>query len=156
MTKKRNPITVIIIVVFFASVIGLAIWQQFMPTATLELAGQELYVQVAKYPHHQYKGLGGRDTLEPYDGMLFVYTTQRYHGIVMREMEFPIDIVWLDGDIVVDIAPNVPIEPDASELELRPYRPRVPATNVLELNAGWVEEYGVKIGDRVSVLEAAP
>ena len=138
---------------FLGSVIGLRVWQQFIPTATISLAGEELLIQVAKIPPHQIKGLGGRETLEPYDGMLFVYPLRGLHGIVMRDMQFPIDIVWIDGNTIIDIAPNVPIEPGATEEELHPYRPRVEATAVLELSAGWVEEHGVKIGDVVRAVE---
>lgn len=152
MKKKKNLFGIIFLALFFTSAIGLGIWQQILPTRYITLAGDELYVQVAKYPHHQYRGLGGRDSLGAYDGMLFTYTYPDQHGIVMRDMRFSIDIIWLNGDTVVDIAKNVPIEPGREESELTPYWPRVKATNVLEVAAGWSDSVGLKIGDRAQII----
>lgn len=147
----KRPHT-IFLVIFFASVIGLRLWGGNPKEATVELRGAPLRVLVAASPKHQYTGLGGRDSLEPYDGMLFVFSFPRYVGIVMRDMRFPIDIVWFDQGKVVDIAPRVPIEPDVKEEDLRVYQPRLPASHVLELPAGWAEEHGLKIGDELRVV----
>ncbi len=150
---KSKKLRWLAILFFVGSALFLHFWNFRWPTAVLELAGQELEVLVARSPNHQYKGLGGRDSLEPYDGMLFVFSFPRQVGIVMRDMRFPIDIVWIEKGVVVDIAPYVQVEPGVPEGQLRVYRPRVPAKYVLELPAGWAEEYELKIGDRLRVLE---
>lgn len=150
---KLTKFQKIFLIVFVVSAAGLWLWGWRWPTAVIELKGESLQVLVAKSPRHQYRGLGKRDALAPYDGMLFVFTIPHRVGIVMRDMRFPIDIVWLDKGEVVDIAPRVPLEPGKEDGELTVYRPRLSANTVLELPAGWAEEHGLKIGDRLRVLE---
>lgn len=116
------------------------------------LKGEPLLVQIARTPYHHKKGLGGRESLGKYDGMLFIFQFSGRVGIVMRDMEFPIDIVWLNKGEVVDIAPNVPIEPDVSEEELTRYYPRKNADLALELPGGWMESHDLRIGDVLTVV----
>ncbi len=142
-----------IIVIFFAAAVGLKALQYYWPKATLQFGNTTIRVLVAKTPAHQHRGLGNRDTLEPYDGMLFVFPEARRVGIVMRDMRFPIDIVWLSGGSVVDIAPRAPLEPGVAEENLHVYFPRQDADLVLELPAGWTEEHGIRIGDRLQVID---
>jgi hypothetical protein len=132
---------------------GLKVWQAQWPTANVELKGLVLHVQVAETLYQMHKGLGERDTLAPYDGMLFPFDFPQKPGIVMRDMRFPIDIVWIMNGHVVDIAPHVMPEPGVSERQLTIYYPRVQANFVLELPAGWVEEHGLEIGDTIRLIE---
>ncbi len=144
-----------VIIVFVAIVLGL--WQKLRwPTAWIELGGKRLEVLVADTIGHQHVGLGKRDDLGVYGGMLFIHSEAKKYGIVMRDMRFSIDIVWLNNGEVIDIAPNVPTEPGAPEAQLRVYYPRKPATAVLELPAGWMERTGVKIGEKVKVVNSTP
>lgn len=153
MQKSPSKFSFVIIIGFFAAAVILFLLQYRWPTATVQLSGQNLDVLVAKTPKHWHKGVGGRQSLEPHDGMLFVFGETARHGIVMRDTLFPLDIVWLDKGVVVDIAANVQTEIGKPERELRQYYPRVASTMVLELPAGWVAEYGLKIGDKLVVIE---
>lgn len=152
----QNPFKrshVVFLIIFIIAVAGVNLWQRwYIPTAVLELKGTKLDVMVAKTPAQQYRGLGKRDSLDPYDGMLFLFWESAEYAIVMRDMEFPIDIVWLDQGVVVDIAPNVQTEQGADETFTR-YYPRKQANMVLELSAGWAEAHGLKIGDTMKVVE---
>lgn len=139
-------------VIFIFAFIALQIFQLYWPTATLQVKDQVLNVQVAKSYRHLKKGLGGKNSLGVYDGMLFVFSGTDKHAIVMRDMNFPIDIIWLKNGVVVDIAPSVSIQPEASESELIRYYPRTEANAVLEVIAGWTKQYGLKIGDSVTQL----
>ena len=151
--KKFTSFQKIVLLVLLLSVIGLWFWGWRWPSAVVGLKGQELNVLLAKTPKHHYRGLGKRDSLGEFDGMLFVFPLSRKLGIVMRDMRFPIDIIWLERGEVVDIAPSVQLEPDKGNLELKVYKPRVPANLVLELPAGWAAKHQLKIGDRLQVLE---
>jgi len=129
------------------------LWQIYhWDSIFIELKDQRLEVLVAKTYAQQYRGLGKRDDLGIYQGMLFVHSSLDKYGIVMRDMRFPIDVVWLKDGEVLDIASNLQTEPGVPENQLRIYRPRKPANAILELSAGWVEKNGVKIGDRVKVI----
>lgn len=141
------------VILFVVALIGVSVWQYRPSEATVVLGGQELNVLVAKTRQQQYRGLGRRASLGEADGMLFPFGLPSRIGIVMRDMEFPIDIIWLRDGTIVDIAPSVPTEPGVSETNLRVYYPRVEANAVLEVPAGWVAAHGVKIGDTLERIE---
>ncbi|MEK7643848.1 MAG: DUF192 domain-containing protein [Patescibacteria group bacterium] len=136
--------------VFIVAAIFLQFWRYHWSTTEIGLKGQTLNVLVAKTLYQHKKGLGGRDSIAPYDGMLFLFPFSRKEGFVMRDKKFPIDIIWFDNGRVVDIAPNLPLD-SAPEEQLRRYYPRVNANVVLELPAGWATARGLKIGDVLTV-----
>lgn len=140
-------------VLFIIAVLALQFTKYDWGEARVELKGVPLHVLVAKNTYQQEKGLGGRDGLAPYDGMLFRFEFAARYGFVMRNMSFPIDIVWLNAGEVVDIAPQVQPEPGVSNDQLRRYLPRAEANTVVELPAGWAAANGLQIGDRLRVLE---
>lgn len=131
---------------------GLKAYSYYWPKATVVMGGQELRVLVADTPEHALRGLGRRDEMGKYDGMLFEFVDRGQHSMVMRDMRFPVDIVWLDNGVVVDIAPNVPVEAGKKEWKLTPYFARAASTRVLEFPAGMAEKYGLKIGDVVEII----
>lgn len=149
-TKK----TLVYGIIFF---IGLGFsfgWQRWhWPTTTIRLAGQNLDVQIAQSIYQQKKGLGDRKSIAPYDGLLFSFVLLDKHGFIMRDMNFPIDIIWFQNGKVVDIASNIQPEPGVDEYELRVYYPRTNANLVLEVEAGWAAENGLKIGDFMELVE---
>lgn len=141
--KKSHLILLGLVVV---AGIFLRFWQWHYSDSDVVLKGQTLHVLLAKTPKQWYKGLGGRENLGEYDGMLFIFPLYDKHAFVMRDMQFPLDMIWLAGGVVVDIAPNVPVFPQD-----RPYLPRVDNNAVLELPAGWVEAHNLQIGDKLEV-----
>lgn len=148
--KKKH---IIFLVIFFLCLGFAKLWQYHWSDAVISLAGENLHVLVAKNNYQQYRGLGKRDSLDGYDGMLFLYSSERQHAIVMREMRFDIDIIWLNRGVVVDFAPNVLIEPNVPNANLLRYQPRTNANMVLEVPAGWVDKVGLKIGDRLELIK---
>lgn len=148
--KERKKIGKWFIVLFFGASLFLFAWNRLhWQKATLEMNGHSIRVLVAKSVYQQYRGLGKRDSIAPYDGMIFPFLLYGRQGIVMRDMQFPIDIIWLKDGIVVDLAQNVPLEPDAHEGEYTIYRPRDDANAVLELPAGKALELGLGIGTQI-------
>ncbi len=125
-------------------------WREYvLPTASVRIAGQEIVAEVAQSPKAWQKGLSGRQDLPEGRGMLFIFPESSRRGFWMKEMNFPIDIIWIDQGKVVDIAPRVP---PSTEDNPPVYYPRLPANVVLEVMAGFSEKYGVKIGDTVTLL----
>ncbi|EKE06795.1 MAG: hypothetical protein ACD_18C00279G0002 [uncultured bacterium] len=152
--KKGNNFKFYFFIIFFVAAIFLFFWQRFhWPEATVSLKEQNLQVLVADSIYRQQKGLGDRDSLEPYDGMIFPFAILSKHTFVMREMRFPIDIVWFKKGEVVDYAPNVAIEPYKKDGEYIEYKPRIDADMVLELPAGWAQANELKIGDKMTLVE---
>src|SRR5690606_23365298 len=50
---------------------------------------------VVATPEAQYRGLSRREELPPGEGMLFVFGESGYHGMTMRDMRFPLDVIWV-------------------------------------------------------------
>lgn len=139
---------IIILAVFLKS------WEFFnLKNARFEFSNESYKVLLANTPEKAYKGLSFREDLGDYSGMLFIFNSPAYYVMVMRNMNFPIDIVWLNNGVVVDIAPRAQPEPGVEERLLKEYRPRLPANVVLELKAGFTEEKGVKIGDKIEIFK---
>ena len=95
------------------------------------------------------RGLSGRARLGEKDGMLFVFGTADRYPFWMKEMRFPIDIIWINGGKVVDITRNLPY-PSEGEIPASAY-PSVPADQVLEVNEGFADRQSLKIGDEIRI-----
>ncbi len=110
--------------------------------------GACIRVEVVSCEQARQKGLMSRKSLGPNNGMFFVFTKEDYHGFWMKNMEFPLDIIWIGPDKkIVDIYHNaLPCRDNTCNIIL----PRYPAIFVLELNAGFVRTHGINIGDKVS------
>ena len=119
--------------------------------ATVAIGGAAFQVEVLTTPAERTRGLSGREMLEPGSGALFVYEPGAAGAIWMKGMLFDLDLVWIGEDCtVVHVTENVP-QPESGtpDTRLPRYRPGVPATYVLELNAGEVERSGIRAGDKV-------
>lgn len=114
------------------------------------LGSIEITVEVADTEEKRSQGLSGRTSLPQNGGMLFVFPQKNRHSFWMKEMKFPLDFIWIDGNQVVDITYDVPYPKD--EEAVHSLVPEFPVDKVLEINAGGVNLSGVKIGDQVSGL----
>ncbi len=144
---------VILVLALLALSIGGRFYAGYWPKTTLKIAGQELRVLLADTDEHRHKGWGGAKDMKKYGGMLFVFPNRGSHAMVMRDMNFPLDIVWIDNGEIVDMAPNLPPEKGYTEEQLTPYFARLPSTLVLELPAGFISENGLSIGDTVEIIK---
>lgn len=112
-------------------------------TTVLRVGGHEVRAEVADSDEERRRGLMGRDSLPEDHGMLFVYPEQRTLSFWMRNTRIPLDIAFIDrSGVIVDVQT---MQPETEEL----HRSRQPALYALEMEAGWFEEHGVDVGDRV-------
>jgi len=108
----------------------------------------QVRVDWARDDASQTKGLGGKDSLEYDRGMLFVFDKEGKYTFWMKDVKFPIDIIWISKDKkVVDYYKNAEIQLGVPDGQLKVYAPQSPAQYVLEVNAGTVDKYDIKIGD---------
>lgn len=114
---------------------------------TITIDETELCTELVSTAADKKRGLGGRESLPANAGMLFVSQEDALHGIWMKNMNFSIDVLWLNssGDVTY-IEPN--ISPDSYP---RVYRPFIPSRYILEVNAGFIEEHGVTVGDTLAL-----
>lgn len=113
----------------------------------VRFANVTVIADVAKTQDQKAKGLAGRVSLATEEGMLFPYDKADYHTFWMKGMKIPIDILWLRDGYVVDIAAYVQ-PPLNGERNLTIYKPKEPASEVLEVSAGFAEKYAITIGAR--------
>jgi len=151
--KKVNKFNIAIIVGLLVCAVILYFYQKYYwPKVDIIIGGQYLEVLVAKTPEKLYEGCSNKDDLGKYDGMLFYFNEKSQHPMVMRNMRFTLDMVWLDGLEIVDLAKNLEPEPGKNELQLTPYVGRTKNNMVLELPAGFLDKNGVKIGDKIEIV----
>ena len=126
------------------------------PTATVTVRAPdgtpraELRVAVADSQIERYEGLSNTAPLDDGEGMLFVHDEESRYAYVMREMNYPLDIVFVAAngtDTTVHHA-ELPAE-GTSGGDLERYRGR--GKYVIELAYGYTNETGIVAGDRVVV-----
>lgn len=100
----------------------------------------------------RFVGLSETESLEPNEGMVFVHDAEDEHAYVMRDMDFPLDIIFVDenGTVTKNHHANVPAE-GTDEDDLQRYRGT--GKYVLEVNRGWANETGLDVGDQVCFPE---
>ena len=101
---------------------------------------------IADTQEKSYMGLSFRESMCKKCGMLFPFEGKKEHSFVMRDMMFPLDIIWIDDNKIVKIDKN--LEPEGHETK-NIYRSGQPINNVLELNGGFTDKYNIKVGDTV-------
>jgi len=119
-------------------------------------------IEIAKEAAAKEKGLSKRKSLDKDSGLLFIFDQKAKHQFWMKDMLFPIDIIYIaktstdsiTTGTIVDIVENAKIPAkDTPPSSLEIYQPQKDADLVLEINAGLAKEKGIKIGDTVTLKE---
>ena len=142
------------LIVLVLALIGAAavyvLWPQLQPHATVRISDGVFAAKVVRTPSEREKGLSGTNDLRQDQAMLFVYDKDNEWPIWMKDMNYPIDIVWLDKDKkVVYIVKNAP--PESYPYET--FIPKQEARYVLELPAGTVGKKSIIIGTEAAFDE---
>jgi len=130
-----------------------------LPTASASIGGEHLELEVARDPAAQMRGLGGRTSIDPHGGMLFVFPQTRPLAFVMRDCPIPIDVAFLDAQgRVINVhamQPEAPRAPGEAEFDyearLHPYPSALPAHFAVEVAGGRLAELGVRSGDVIQL-----
>lgn len=136
-----------LLVILVLGLVGVAAYfvlePQIRPHVTVHLGDAVFKTPVAKTEAEREQGLGGTHGLGEDQGMLFVYDHDDKWAIWMKDMNYPIDIVWLDKDKkVVYIVKNAPPE----SYPYQSFTPKQEARYVIELAAGTVDKKKITVG----------
>ncbi len=102
------------------------------PHAVVRLGDGIYTARVARTEAQREQGLSGTTGLSPDQAMLFIFDRSDTWGIWMKDMRYPIDVVWLnDQKQVVYSVSNM--QPDSYP---QVFRPKQSARYVVELPAG--------------------
>lgn len=109
-------------------------------------------LMLAKSEEDMVAGLTKVNKLDTDKGMLFVFSESNYYPFWMKNMKYPIDIVFINEDKVVDMYENVPApQSDTDPANIKIYKPKERANYVLEVASGVVKENNIKVGDQVEI-----
>jgi hypothetical protein len=113
------------------------------PLQALTLGTVSIEVAIADNQQTRRQGLSNLSFLPDNKGLFFVFKDSDAHGIWMKDMKFPIDIIWLNEQLqVVDIHKNV--SPDTYP---ESFHPKIPSRFALEVEAGFSIKHDIKIGN---------
>lgn len=145
---KKTLISIAIIALTLAALafaLRMALSPAKFSESRLSIGSAFLVVEIADARQPQAQGLSGRDSLAPDRGMLFTYSDKQIRNFWMKDMRFPLDVLWIADSKVVGMQENIPLQSDGGGV--RRFASNAPADTVLEVNAGWVREHGISIGD---------
>jgi uncharacterized membrane protein (UPF0127 family) len=112
--------------------------------------GFTVTAELAITDEERQQGLMFRQDIRENQAMLFIFEEEGLHSFWMKNMRFPIDIIWLDKDKrIIHIEPKVP----ACQQDPCPsYSPGRPAKYVLELQSGCAEKHGLRLDDNLAFI----
>lgn len=122
------------------------------------IAGHHFFLEPALDEPTRVRGLGGRPSIEPTGGMLFVFPFKRALQFVMRDCETAIDIAFLDDTGRIVRMYEMPTEPARGEgesagdyeMRLKRYGSDFDVRYVVEVAPGTWRRLGVKPGDQIT------
>ncbi len=123
-------------------------------TTKITIKDKEIEVEVAKTEEERIKGLSQRESIGNYQGMLFIFPEKDVEPTFwMKNMKFPLDIIWINDGKIIKIDENVDYPKDNTQQNLPLYKPPTPVDFVLEVKAGFSKENGWKTGHSVKIPE---
>lgn len=146
------------LVLLFALLLGVLIMQNYLkntgtlftktPTATID--DHKFKLKVARSAKEKEIGLSEEKSLPKDYAMLFIFDKADYYSFWMKNMNFPIDIIFIRDGTIVTIYENAAVPKTAEEIPPI-YQSKTSANSVLEINSGLSSEYDFKEGDRVKL-----
>lgn len=150
----RNKIIFLISGILFVGLalfIGRSYLRDFVFAQTkitrVQIKGAVLQAEIAQTEAQREKGLSGRATLGMDKAMLFIYSEPTKPVFWMKDMRFPVDMIFIANSRIVDIAKEM--TPPMPEQAWQTHSPPVPIEQVLEVNAGLSDRKGWKVGDAI-------
>ncbi|EKD58798.1 MAG: hypothetical protein ACD_56C00049G0006 [uncultured bacterium] len=109
----------------------------------VSIGGHEFRAELAETAMQRKKGLGGRDELCRRCAMLFKFPKPARYNFWMKDMNFPLDIIWVADGKIAHIEKN--IQADFAGI----LKPSTDCSQVVEVNAGTVDKLELKNGDPI-------
>lgn len=133
--------------ILIATVIAFGIYQK-QSEPSVKIKNHSFKLLIAKTENDKQTGLSKYNNLPQDEAMVFIFDNENIYPFWMKNMKFPIDIIFIRQNKIVTIYKNVP-SPKASGEDLPIYSPSEPVDKVLEANSGVSQKDGFKVGDKV-------
>jgi len=147
-SKVRFVLGLTVVIFFVILVISFVL--QNNKSTQISVKGQNFNVELAETSQEKQIGLSKTDNLAENEGMLFVFDEADYYSFWMRDMQFPIDIIFINGNKVTTIISNA-LPPSETNGSLTTFQPKVKSDKVLEVNAGIAKKYKIEEGSIIDV-----
>jgi len=150
---KKIIIGIISLIVAPIIIIMLLLYQPVYKTDTVVFITDKgevpVTVEIADTPAKHARGLMNRSEMDYNSGMLFIFGNEATRSFWMKNTLIPLDMIFIDSNYkIVNITKQAqPCKTIACEF----YPSGVPAAYVVEVNGGFVDEKGIKIGDEIKV-----
>ena len=148
MARHRQKIMPKIVLIFIVLLIGFIVYLYFpfkLKTKNIKIKDQDFSLEIATTPSQLSRGLGGRQSLCPNCGMLFIFPTPQILQFWMKDTLIPLDMIFIDANNKIINIVTAPIN------NLKIYTSMSPALYCLELNANRASELNLKTGDTISL-----
>ncbi len=147
--NRPQKITIIVVLIML---IG-ALITEFTLKNKIEIVivninNEKIRSELVYQPNDLYRGLSGRKSLSENGGMLFSFAESGVRDFVMKDMNFPLDIVFISDNAIVKIFKNLPPEGNNPQ---KIYNSGVAIDSALEVPAGYTELKNIKVGDRILI-----
>ena len=123
-----------------------------LSTVTIDASGGkkvEVLVEIADSPLERERGLMYRTALGEDRGMLFVFPDEQPLSFWMKNTEIPLSIAYIDSKgRIMDLLDMKPLDDEPPH-----YTSSKPVQYALEVNQGFFEERGVKVGNHAELPE---
>lgn len=114
---------------------------------SVKISNENLNAEVASTVESRNRGLSGRPCILPNQAMLFVFETPNQYKMWMKDMKFPIDIIWISADHKA-VAVERDVKPSTYP-DLFANRDK-PAEYVIEMKANRSSELGINLGTPIN------
>lgn len=142
----------IAIIISVLIIIGLGIWawQTSSKSPVAKINNRTFKLYIAKTDKDKQIGLSKYKKIENERGMVFSFSKANYYPFWMKEMKFPIDIIFIKDNKIVSITHNAPL---VKKGDNNPpiYQAEEPFTHALEINSGLAKKYAFKKNDVVTI-----
>ena len=158
-TQVLIPITIAAVIVGVAGILSIPsdvkLESVEFPRGMIKIDDVVLEVQIADTDPRRARGLMFQEQLPFDEGMFFVFDGVSKRSIWMLNMQFPLDILWIDENgKVVYIEKNVPPCKTALETVTCPsYKGNNnDAKYVLEVTAGFIDKFNISENSQIEII----
>lgn len=114
--------------------------------ANIKINNMDITVEIADTPRLKRQGLMFRTHLREKNGMIFLFDKPQKTNFWMKNVNFPLDLVFIYKNKIVKIYNKLPT---CKNKPCPIYPSGVLTDYALELNGGFCQKYGIQVGQKI-------